>query len=183
MPYNNNVEGSRHGNWMQTYTGKQFWPLDPRASEICIEDIANSLSKQCRYAGHCKEFYSVAEHSVYVSMCVPPELAKCALLHDATEAYVVDVPRPLKPWLKEYKEIEDRVWVQVAAYFGLPETMPEAVHIADNAVLLAEKEQIMEASPAAWQVQGVPADVTIACLSPSAARDLFMARYREVTKQ
>jgi hypothetical protein len=178
--YNNNTDNKRHGNWMQTFTGRQFWPLDPKVEEIFIEDIANSLSKQCRYAGHCREFYSVAEHSVYVSHCVSPELAFCALMHDATEAYVVDVPRPLKPWLKEYKEIEDRVWLAVAERFGLPKDMPHEVHEADTAVLLAEKEQIMGPSPASWALAGTPANVKIQCLTPPEALKFFMERFNEL---
>lgn len=180
--YNNNSEGTRHGNWMQTFTGKQFWPMDPRADEICIEDIANSLSKQCRYAGHCKSFYSVAEHSVYVSHFVPKDLALCALLHDATEAYVVDVPRPLKPYLANYNEIESRVWLALSDKFGLPKVMPEEIHIADNAVLLAEKEQIVGPSPAPWVIKGTPANVKIWCYSPIEAYRFFMKRYKELTK-
>lgn len=180
--YNNNVGGARQGNWMQTFTGRQFWPVDPRAEEIFIEDIAQSLSKQCRYAGHCRKFYSVAEHSVYVSYCVPPVLAFCGLMHDATEAYVVDVPRPLKPFLEGYKGIEDKVWLAVAERFGLPAQMTAEIHVADNAVLLAEKAQLMDPTPAEWSVPGVPADVVIQGLTPDEAYEFFMERFNELSR-
>jgi hypothetical protein len=175
-----NSESGRNGNWMQTYSGRQFWPLDPRADEVRIGDIAHSLSNACRYAGHCEAFYSVAEHSVYVSQIVPAELALCGLLHDATEAYLVDIPRPIKPYLTGYKEIEDRLWLAIAAAFGLPEEMPAEIKAADNAVLLAESEQIMKPHPAPWCVPGEPADVTIQLLSPADARKAFIDRFWEL---
>jgi len=176
--YDNRADGEqRTGNWMQTYTGVQFWPLDPRAEEIKIIDIAHALSNMCRYAGHCKEFYSVAEHSVLVSYLVPHEDALAGLLHDATEAYLVDVPRPIKGYLGGYHEFEHRLWLSVAEAFELSVELPESVKIADNTILLAESEQIMGPKPAPWNIPGVPADVTIACLPPRDAKDLFLKRF------
>ena len=80
------MTSERIGDWIQTYTGRQFWPLDPRVDEIHIEDIAHSLSMRCCYGGHLTDFYSVAEHSVLVSLHVPQEFALWGLLHDAAEA-------------------------------------------------------------------------------------------------
>src|ERR1019366_6268112 len=80
---------------IRTYTGILFDFEEPEASPIRIEDIAHALSLLCRFAGHCKEFYSVAEHSVRVSYACPEEHALWGLMHDASEAYCVDVPRPL----------------------------------------------------------------------------------------
>lgn len=65
----------RRGDWIQTFTGRRFWPLDPRPEDVCIEDIAHALSLKCRFGGHCTRFYSVAEHSVHVSNYVPAEFA------------------------------------------------------------------------------------------------------------
>ena len=78
----------RRGDWIQTYLGIQFWPLDPRPEEVMLFDIAHSLSNMCRFTGHCREFYSVAQHSVIVSQNVPREDAAWGLLHDASEAYM-----------------------------------------------------------------------------------------------
>lgn len=182
--YDNRIAGeTRQGNWMQTYRGGRFWPLDPRPHEIHVEDVAASLSKICRYNGHCLEFYSVAEHSVYVSRVVPPEDALAGLLHDATEAYVGDVIRPLKSHLAGYAGIEHRVWLALAARFGLPERLPDSVKVADNAVLLAEMAQIMEDPPQPWNVPGTAADVEILSLLPSDAKHLFLQRYRELTQK
>lgn len=176
--YANRAEGeTRQGNWMQTYTGIQFWPIDPRPEEIHLEDIAVALSRACRYAGHCERFYSVAEHSVLVSQVVPPEDALAGLLHDATEAYLVDIPRPIKPFLVGYKEIENRLWTVIAERFGLSPDLPESVKIADNTVLLAEQKQILKPPPAPWCVPGEPADVVIECWSPDEAEMAFVRRF------
>ena len=79
----------RIGSWLQTYTGKKFYPFDPREEEVDILDIAHALSQLCRFGGHTKEFYSVAEHCVLVSMCCPSEVKLLGLLHDAAEAYQI----------------------------------------------------------------------------------------------
>lgn len=176
-----NGNDARRGNWQQVFTGRQFWPIDPRADEVDIRDIAHALSLQCRYAGHCERFYSVAEHSVLVSHVVPRELALMGLLHDATEAYVIDVPRPLKPFLTGYAEIERNVWIAIADRFGLPHDMPREIKDADNAVLLKEAEEIMKPHPAPWCIPGRPAKVKINCLAPGGAERLFLARFNELT--
>lgn len=176
--YSNRLAGeTRNGNWMQTFSGRQFWPLDPRPEEIDLDDIATALSRACRYAGHCERFYSVAEHSVHVANVLPPHLALKGLLHDATEAYLVDIPRPIKPFLAGYMEIEQRLWEAVARRFGLTPDMPPEIKAADNAVLLAEAEQIMKPHPAPWCVPGEPADVHIRCYGPDAAKDWFTLHF------
>lgn len=171
---------ARIGDWMQTRSGKQYWPLDPRAEDVKLTDIAHSLSNLCRYNGHCNSFYSVAEHSVLVSQVVPDEDAMCGLLHDATEAYCADVPRPLKRNLVGYAEIEQANWLVIAERFQLNPVMPESVHLADNAVLLAEKQQIVKYTPYLWSVPGKAADVQIKCLSPKQAYELFVNRFMEL---
>lgn len=177
----NNSEAGRVGNWMQTFTGRQFWPLDPRPEEIFIEDIAHALSMACRYGGHCLRFYSVAEHSVLVSYVVPPSIALSGLLHDAAEAYVADVIRPIKPHLSGYHDIEQRVWLSVAERFGLDAALPDSVKSADNAVLLAEQAKNMAPAPAPWCIPGVAANVPIACWSPEIAERRFLQRFAELT--
>ena len=101
----------RVGNWMQTFSGRQFWPMDPKPEDVCILDIANSLGKICRYNGHCKKFYSVAEHSYYVSKYVEPQNALWGLLHDASEAYMCDLIRPLKnePFARSFRLFENKI--------------------------------------------------------------------------
>lgn len=84
------------GPFILTFTGKKFYPLDPRPEDICIQDIAHSLSLTCRWTGHCHHFYSVAEHSYRVAEMVESKYKKAALLHDASEAYICDLSHPLK---------------------------------------------------------------------------------------
>lgn len=144
--------GGRHGNFMQTYSGRKFWPLDPRAEDVCIQDIAHSLAMQCRYAGHCIRFYSVAEHSVLIARWLLDEgcgsdVALCGLLHDATEAYLVDLPRPVKSDMPRYKAAEARVWCAIADAFHIPEYVPAIVHEADNRILADEVAQNMRWMP------------------------------------
>lgn len=181
MDYDNRLPGSdRHGNWMQTFSGRMFWPVDPRPDEVFIEDIAHALSLACRFGGHCSRFYSVAEHSVYCSLIVPQEFAFVALMHDATEAYVCDIPRPLKPYLTGYGAIEQAVWVAIADRFGLPHTLPSEVKVADNAMLLAEQRDIMLPPPAAWSIKGEASAISVVGLPPAEAEQLFLARFREL---
>lgn len=172
---------ARKGNWMQTANGHQFWPLDPRADEVFIEDIAWSLAHLCRYNGHSSMFYSVAEHSVLVSQVLDGTgYELCGLMHDGTEAYCADVPRPLKAMLTGYAAIEDGIWRVVAERFGLPAVMPKAVHVADDSVMLAEKSPLM-GDTYKWACPGTPANVTIRGLDPRAAYSLFMDRFRSLT--
>lgn len=176
----------RKGNFMQTWSGRLYWPLDPRPEDIRIEDIAHSLAMQCRYGGHCRSYYSVAEHSVLVSRIVPTELALIGLLHDATEAYLSDVIRPLKRHLTNYKEIEEFNWRAIAERFDLPTMMPEAIHRADAALLHTEMLTLMKPLPdqtrAEWLMGDIqpPADVKIECWGWKQARMEFMCRYEEL---
>lgn len=117
--------------------------LNPSPDTIVLEDIAWSLAHQCRWTGHTDEFYSVARHSLIVASAVPPEYALCALMHDATEAYLGDVSRPLKTLLPAYADLEAAMWAVIAQKFGLPAIIPEAVHMADNEVLAWERWYFM----------------------------------------
>jgi hypothetical protein len=174
----------RRGDWIQTFTGVQFWPLDPRADEIRIEDIAHALAQQCRFGGHCRSFYSVAEHSVRVSRVVPPQDALWGLLHDGSEAYCVDVPRPLKRHLSEYGVIENRLMLAICERFRLPVTMPASVKRADQVLLNTEKRDLTGPAPAPWTVaQGMPTEPLqerIEPWSPFEAKARFLARFYEL---
>lgn len=176
------IEQPRRGDWMQTFTGRAFWPVDPRADELDIEDIAHALSMMCRYAGHCLRFYSVAEHSVLMARAVPRQDALWALLHDATEAYVVDVPRPLKPYLPGYKQAEAAVLAAVAVRFGLRLPMPEAVKDADNRILHDESQQNMAAPPRPWTLPDAPPlGVELQFWPPERAEAEFLATFHSLT--
>jgi uncharacterized protein len=172
----------RNGDWIQLHNGAPFWPLDPRPEEIDIETIAHALSMLCRFGGHATRFYSVAEHSVYVSRMVPPVDALWALLHDATEAYLVDLPRPIKGMLPGYKAAEDRLMGVIAERFGLTQDMPVSVKDADWRMLFTERDQVMHPSLIPWETKGKPYDLTITGLPPEAARVAFLTRFEDLTR-
>lgn len=148
---------SRNGDWIQTFTGKQFYPLDPRPDELDIIDIAHALSLKCRYAGHCRDFYSVAQHSVLVSENVPPQDALWGLLHDAAEAYLSDIPRPIKASLIGFNEMEERVMRSVAERYGLPWPEPPWVGRADLTLLHTERRDLMATPPIPWGTDALAA--------------------------
>jgi len=175
--------------WMQTYTGKKF-PTNPTASDICIEDIAHSLSMLCRFNGHCKEFYSVAQHSVFVSNlamgCTEVAedqlvyVSKLGLLHDASEAYLGDIPTPIKTdedWKKEFG-----LSCCIRAAFGfdalLPKEMYGIISKLDAFALACEKAVLM---PDFLEWPGVesinPIDVEIIPQSPKEAEQSFLDRF------
>lgn len=128
----------RHGSFFTTFSGIKFYPLDPRPEEILIEDVAHALSLICRYGGHSRTFYSVAQHSCLVSDHLPDEFKFIGLMHDATEAYLGDMVRPLKKQMPEYCNIEDKLWLVIAEKWGLPQIIPDIVKRHDNMALVAE---------------------------------------------
>lgn len=171
---------ARKGDWIQTFTGRKFWSIDPRPDEVSIDDIAHALSMLCRYSGHCLKFYSVAEHSVHVAQWLldhSPDDALAGLLHDATEAYVADVPRPLKQSLPTYKDAENNVWRAIAARYGLGAELPAVVHEADNRILADEVQQNMK--PMEWHNNhDDPLGVELQFWTPAQAEHEFIAMFR-----
>lgn len=173
------------GSWMQTFTGRQFYPLAPRPEDVDPVDIAHALSLICRYGGHTRRFYSVAEHCVLMSRAVAPEHALFALLHDATEAYVGDMVRPLKLHMLEYRQVEWNVWEAITIRFGLALTgraLPREVKEADNRILLDERAAVLSPPPADWAVEDLqPLGVQIQCWPPEMAEHAYTERLRELT--
>ena len=129
--------------WFCTYSGKRFHPFDPRPDEICLVDIAHHLSLTCRFNGACRDFYSVAQHSVMVSSLCEPQNALWGLLHDATEAYIGDMVRPLKMGIEQYRDIEALLESVIAEKCGLPMPMPGDVKRADEIALYVERRDLM----------------------------------------
>lgn len=172
------METVNKGDWMQTHSGKEFWPLSPYLDQIMIEDIAHALSMQCRFGGHTKAFYSVAQHSVIVSEQCYPEDALWGLLHDASEAYIGDVIRPLKllPEFSFYLEIEDNLMYSICQRFKLESAMPKSVKIADNRTLMTEKRDLL-AHNIEWNWSAEPYQNIIVPLLPSEAKLLFLNRF------
>lgn len=233
-------------SWIQTHSGGQFDVHNPRAQDVCLEDIGHSLSMQCRYNGHCEHFYSVAEHSVIVAVTVacknllrswlseikyapgedalqnarnlmgklfPPKVyvepnfglidaleffmrhrsmldsvalaeVQAALMHDGTEAYLKDLPSPIKRTMPDYKIIESNVEKVVFERFGLSRMLPLAtnVHFADSEVLFAEKDKLLAHRIVGWgdgirrheQIGIIATTLPIPCLDWRGAKKLFL---------
>lgn len=168
---------------IETFTGKLFHILDPRQDEICIEDIAHALARICRFTGHTKKFYSVAEHCIHAAQLVRPSLALEALMHDSSEAYIGDMSRPLKHFTeagKEYIKIEEKIEKAIARKFGLAFPMSPEIKKADNLMLYAEKAQLT--SGQAWKVKWAAstdaADVKLQGYIPEIAEGLFLCHFK-----
>lgn len=175
---------STHTDWIQTYLGRQFFPLRPRHEDIEIVDIAHALSNLCRYGGHTEWFYSVAQHCVHVSEVVPPEFALYGLLHDASEAYLIDVPRPIKhsEGFSSYRAAEANLEQVIYERFGLDGNVPNCIKTADNQLLRTEQRDLMKPAPAAWQDLRVGAlDMLIIPLLPQGAKSLYLNRFHKLT--
>lgn len=168
-------------DWIQTFSGRIFRPRDPRPGDFDVRDIAHSLSLQCRYNGHCDRFYSVAEHSVRVSAICPPESALWGLLHDLGEAYLGDMPRPVKASFPEFEAAEETLLRTACQAFGLSWPMPPEVKRADDILLATEVRDLMAPSPRPWNLKEQPLSEPIVPLSPDRAEDAFLKRFQELS--
>jgi hypothetical protein len=159
----------RKGDWIQTFTGVRFYPLDPQPEDINIEDIAHALSMKCRFNGHTSEFYSVAWHSVLVSIeCEKqfpkqPNLGLWGLLHDAAEAYLPDIPRPIKNMdIGILRESERLIMKAVVERFNLdPKDEPIEVKRIDTAILADEAVRFMKPPLDDWNLETPPGTLGI----------------------
>lgn len=171
---------SRRGNPIETYSGTYFYPLDPRPDDVHVTDVAHGLANTCRYAGQCKFFYPVALHSVYVSRELEaeygPTVQLYGLFHDAAEAYVTDVPRPIKGELEGYEEIErnilDAVWDRLDVAPPIDEQW-QAVMDADERLFRYEADELLSE----LQPSSVPRrSYELSPRSPKEVRETFLAR-------
>ncbi len=138
-------EEGRRGFWMQTWSGRKYWPLDPRPEDVVIEDVANMLAGIARYnaATIGPNIYTVAEHSYWVSVVVPAEHAFYGLMHDAAEAYCGDMIRPLRKVMPEFNKIIELNEIAVCDRFGMDHEVPEEVVEADCRIVSDERVGLM----------------------------------------
>lgn len=174
---------------LSTISGRAISPVAPQISDFVIEDIAHALSNLCRFAGHVRTFYSVAQHSVLVSHAVPHELALWGLLHDASEAYLVDIPTPVKATvpLGGYRTVEALMQRTIYQAFGLSGDEPAAVELADMQLLLLEAEALLHADSAARITATAPPGlplppITITPVDPARAKAGFLRRFAVLTE-
>ena len=172
--------------FIMTSQGEYFDFTNVENNYYDIIDIASSLSKLCRFTGHCNRFYSVAQHSVFVSKIVPPEYAFEGLMHDSAEAFLGDVSSPLKRLLPDYQKIEKNLYENLARYFHFPENMSPEVKQADLIMLATEKRDLFDKDSGneKWEIlkNVVPLKEKITPLDHYGAYDLFIDRYIELCK-
>lgn len=165
-----------------TSSGVYFDFVNPEHNLILIDDIARGLSNTCRFAGQTREFYSVAQHSVMVSMIVPPEHARAGLMHDAAESFIGDVTRPLKALLPDYRALESRVEAAVLHAYGLSLPFADDVKRADLVMLATEQRDLMPAHSDEWTLilDITPLADELVPLDPRSAERLFLDRWAEL---
>lgn len=161
-------------------SGLVFDFINPKQETILIEDIAWALSYTCRFVGQSLDFYSVAQHSVAVSKIVPEDQKLAALLHDAAEAYIGDVSRPLKKLLPDYKIIEDNIEAAIAKRFGLPATMTPEIKNADMILLRTEQRDLIKSYDPSWNRGHEPLPDKIFAKPPFLAVRDFLKRYEQL---
>jgi hypothetical protein len=171
-------------DWIQTYTGRAFYPLDPDSNDVVIDDIGHALANMCRFTGHTREFYSVAQHSVMIALLLPRELALEGLLHDAAEAYLLDVARPVKhhPSFGFFRQCEKRVDDAIRAAFCLQKNEPDLVKQIDRRMLTTERRDLMSSCPQGhdWQASPDAYEFKIEPWQPARAKSTFMELAREL---
>ena len=170
----------RRGHWMTTFSGVQFWPEDPEPGEIKIEDIAHALSNLCRFGGHCGDFYSVAQHSVLVSLRLETiEERRYGLLHDASEAYIQDLVPAIKGRIWGYKTIEGYLLDSIFSKFRLNTSIPPSIKIVDLRILATEARDLMpKGCLDYWRMKDDPyTDMEIDPWPPAVAKKRFLEAF------
>lgn len=160
-------------NCIRTVTGQYVNVFEPNPATIVIEDIAHALAHQCRFGGHLFEFYSVAQHSLFCSALASKPNKLAALLHDASEAYLLDIPSPIKKGLANYAEIENKLMLAIAAKFGFQYPLHEEVKSIDKDMLVIEWDSLM------LQKNG---PTKLERFSHTEARALFLETFYTLTK-
>lgn len=169
-------------NWIQTLTGKKIFLDSPQPGDFDILDIAHGLALTCRYSGQCGRFYSVAEHSINVMQHLPDELKFAGLMHDASEAYIHDITRPVKCWLNAhglnvYHLLEDNFMLAIAERFEFQYPINHLVKYVDNKVILTERRDVVEDQDLDWEIPGEPYPESTMEFSINTAVEMFLAMF------
>lgn len=171
-------------SFIETYTGRPFYPLRPRVEDVCVLDIAHHLSNQCRYSGATEHFYSTAQHCCLLADFVMRVRKGTALdgleilMHDGAEAYLVDVPRPIKQFLPDYRKWDHTLTLTIREWLGLKDRpLPTWQDELDSRIIVDERLQVMSDSGLDWQHDLVPLDINIQPWDPKRAEQEFLLRY------
>jgi hypothetical protein len=174
---------------IRLFSGAMFDYNNPAACDVAIEDIAHAASQICRFAGHTKHFYSVAQHAVNASMIVAPGFEFDALMHDTAESFTNDIPTPLKVAVPMFKELELRIEAAMAAKFNFAFPLPAEVKLVDTQMLGFEKAALLPQDTSQWEMlQGVPLPdhlrqrIDLRSWAPEQAKRNFLARYEELSR-
>lgn len=169
------------GFYIRTFTGKKLYWEHVEDHEFDYRDIAHALAMKCRWSGHTKQFFSVAQHSVMVSRLVAPEHKLDALFHDLSEAYMPDFPSPLKWFLRDQgftvlSDMEKRLERAAAKRLGLAFPRDPSIKQADLVMLATENRDLMP--PGEERVGMVaPLPEKIIPWSPATAKFRFLGEY------
>lgn len=175
-------------HWMTTASGVRFYMLEPREEDVLIEDIAHALSHICRFGGHCREFYSVGQHSLHVARILEeafpqrPMLWMGGLLHDAAEAYLGDMVRPLKMQMDAYRQAEANLEWVIEKRFALQLTREDrqAIRLADDKALMTERRDLVNHMGHDWEIKAEPDYYGLVPLRSVEVRSLFLARFARI---
>lgn len=182
----------RQGDWIATNSGMKWYVLDPRPEDVRLDDIAHGLSLVCRYGGQCRQHYSVAQHSVLVSRVLAewePEnyaLQLHGLLHDAAEAYIGDVVRPLKVNLPLYRTLERSTELVIFRALGVPllsDEQMEWVKAADDTMLVTERRDIVNHGGRPWTPRIEPREEVVRPWAANGAKIFFLQRWKELSEK
>lgn len=174
--------------YIETYTGTKFYFLEPKQEDINIQDIAHALSMSCRYSGHCNRFYSIAEHSWLMSrLAEGTGLELACLLHDAAEAYLTDIPSPIKQYLVGYKEMEDKILKVIFNKYNLEYPFSSGVKYLDLSMLSTEAYYLLPSCGDDWSMWDnikrpkIEHNFKPLCMTPQRAKGLFLDKFHELT--
>ena len=177
--------------WVGTNSGKAIGLNHVALDQINIEDIARGLSNQCRFTGQINEWYSVAEHCMWVADILPPRLRLCGLMHDAAEAYITDLSSPIKRMIGQpYRQIEECIALAIGDKFGLSDrlvVLPQAVKDADRIMLMTERDALQKVPRNDWgddyeNSVRIP-DFWVRYPTPKEAYDAYLQRFKQYARE
>ena len=171
--------------FIETYTGAAFYPLAPKVEDVTIIDIAHHLAHQNRYSGATEFFYSTAQHCCLLTDYVRKECKGTPLdclqilMHDCAEAYLVDVPRPIKQHMPEFRQWDLAITMCVRSWLGIGDVpIPKWQDELDSRIIMDERAQVLSDSGLEWKMDGVePLGIPISWWSPITAEQQFLMRY------